>query len=381
MPQKIFIIACEISGDLHGSHLVSELKKISPAAEFRGLGGPQMKAEGVNLLYDMTTISALGLGDVLRQYFKYREIFYNALREAQSWRPDAVIMIDSPAFNLRFAKKIHKALPRLPLIYYISPQIWAWGGRRIHLIRKTISKMLCILPFEIPMYQKANVDCEFVGHPLLDRIDIPENRGELRKKLGIIDPQIAVGLLPGSRKKEILRILPIMVDAAAQLEKIKPGIKYFLAKSPNLDLALYQKILGDNPLKIQILEKDFYEAITAFDFALVTSGTATLETALLGTPFFLLYKASWSTYWLGKHLIKVPYLGIVNLLAHKRVVPEFIQNDAHPETIAHEAKILLENPPLYQEMKEEFKNVRKILGNKGASRRAAQAVLNFLKKN
>lgn len=379
MSRKIFLIACEASGDLHGAHLVEELRKVEPDLEFSGLGGPRMAAAGVRLLQDMTRISALGFGDVIRQYFTYRVIFYRALAEISRVKPDALILIDSPAFNLRFAKKIRSSRLSFPVFYYISPQIWAWGARRIHTIKKTIDRMLVILPFEVPIYEKAGVPCEFVGHPLLDHVEATLTRGELQKRYEIAANERPVGLFSGSRVSEVRRILPVMLESAVRLRHLLPQTIFFLSRSPNVPNPVYDNILKSYPeVGIRSFEDRFYDLAAAMDFALVASGTATLETALLGTPFFLLYKASWSTYVLGKWLIQVPYLGLVNLLAGKKVVPEFIQGDARPETIAHEAKTLLENRELYEQMKEEFLKVRGQLGERGASARAAAAVINRL---
>lgn len=373
MAQKFFIIACEPSGDMHGALLVEELKRLSPGSEFQGLGGPRMKAAGVSLLYDMTTISALGLSDVIRQYPLYRRIFNQALNTVRKNPPDALILLDSPAFNLRFAKKIKKSLPTF---YYISPQIWAWGKRRIHTIRKTISKMFVILPFEKEMYDKAGVPCEFVGHPLIDETSSTESRDILRARLELKSGDLAVGLCPGSRRKEVERILPSLVKTASLLKKEFPRARFFLSQSSNLEASLYVPFLRASEITVEKPVMNFQDLVTAMDFCFVTSGTATLQTALLGTPFFLVYKASWLTYELGKRLVKINYLGLVNLLAQKRAVPEFIQQEMHPETMAHEAKILLENPLLQEQMKKDFEEVRKILGSGGASEKAARAILN-----
>ncbi|MBN1687763.1 MAG: lipid-A-disaccharide synthase [Candidatus Omnitrophica bacterium] len=376
MPKKFFIIACEPSGDSHAAHLMEEIRKKEPFAEFLGLGGPQMLQAGASLIYDMTTISALGLGDVIRQYFKYRSIFYQALRAVDKFKPDSLILVDSPAFNLRFAKKINK---KIPVIYYISPQIWAWGKRRIRTIQRTVSKMLVILPFEVAIYEKAGVPCEFVGHPLLDKIPEALDRDEIRKHLDIKKEEKAIGILPGSRQKEVKRILPLMLKAIHYLNLKDGKYRFFLTRSSNISQKLYDEILRPYA-HLNIIETHYhhYETLTALDFALITSGTATLESAIIGTPFFLLYKASWSTYILGKQLVKVPYLGLVNLLANKRIVPEFIQNDIHPETIAHEIQVLLNSKELFHHMKREFEDVRKKLGEKGASQRAAQSILDYL---
>lgn len=377
MTMKFFLVACEASGDAHGAHLIEELKKISPASEFKGLGGPRMAAAGLDLLQDMTLFSALGFGDVVRQYFKYLKVFNKALNAIKAWKPDAVIVIDSPAFNLRLAKKIPAAVP---VIYYISPQIWAWGGRRIHDIKRHIDHMMVILPFEVSIYEKVSLSCEFVGHPLLDEIRVPDNREAVRQALGIEPGETAVGLLAGSREKEVKRIFPIMLESAKLLSKENPGFKFFYSRAPNLSESLYSECLARHPdFLVPPAAAPYHEFVHAMDFALVTSGTATLETALLKTPFFLLYKTSASTYFIGKRLVKVPFLGLVNLLAGQCVIPEFIQNEAQPKVIAHEAGILLRNRNLYEKMKLEFEDVRIKLGSEGASRRAAESVLRFLK--
>lgn len=378
MPPRFFLSACEASGDAHGAQLIIELKKIFPEAVFFGLGGPRMQRAGLQLLEDMTRFSALGLGDVLRQYFKYLKVFKRALRAIETESPDAAIVIDSPAFNLRLAKKIS---PDVPVLYYISPQLWAWGARRIRDIQRRIRHMMVILPFEVPLYEKAGVSCEFVGHPLLDEIEIPKDREALRRKMGLQAGDLAVGLLAGSREKEVRRIFPVMLEASRQLASLKPGLKFFYSRSPNLRFELYEEQLqAFADFRVPVSELPYHEFVHALDFAFVTSGTATLETALLKTPFFLVYKTSASTYFIGKRLVRVPYLGLVNLLAGRSAVPEFIQDKAVPGVMAREAKTLLENPEISEKMRNDFEEVRILLGEHGASRRAAHSVQNFLRK-
>ncbi len=376
---KIFIIACEASGDLHGAHLAQELLKQKPDTELQGIGGPLMASSGVKLHEDMTKMSALGLGDVLRQYFKYREIFYRTLRKIEEFKPDGIVMIDSPAFNLRLAKKIKK---RFPVFYYISPQLWAWGGQRIHDVKKTVTKMLVILPFEKNMYEQAGVPVEFVGHPLLDHMHTKAERETLRPELGIGAGETAIGLFPGSRRREVDRIFPAMVQAAALIKKEIPTASFYTVRSANLPEEPFDAVLNANPgVTVTILKNReglYRDAVAAMDFALITSGTATLEAGLIGTPYFLMYRASTTTYILGRWLVQVPFLGLVNLLAGKSVVPEFIQ-DLDPERIAKQAVKLLQDPKACAEMKKEFAEVRNKLGDAGASRRAAEAVLNSLR--
>ncbi len=375
MAKKIFIVACEASGDMHGARLISEILKKDSSVEFCGLGGDKMRQTGMHIFHDLTKFSALGFSDVVKNYFKYLKIFKSAVQLIRDEKPDAVIVIDSPAFNLRLAKKIKNTFP---VIYYISPQLWAWGKRRIHIVKKYVRQMLVILPFEKDFYEKENISAEFVGHPLLDSIPDLPSQETLKKNLGLQDGQKAIGLFSGSREKEVRRILPVMLKTAELLRKDFPNATFFVSRSHNVKNAAYDEILKTTSVKTMSTQTSFYELVRAMDFALVTSGTATLETALIGTPFFLLYKTGWSTYFLGKHLIKVVYLGLVNLLSKTRVVPEFIQNDARPETIAHEAKVFLQSQELQNKMRREFKEVREKLGEKGASLRAAEKVLEFL---
>ncbi|MBI2167131.1 MAG: lipid-A-disaccharide synthase [Candidatus Omnitrophica bacterium] len=376
---KIFLIACEASGDAHGAVLAQSLRKLDPRIEFEGLGGPEMGRSGVSLLADMTKISALGFGDVLGKYFQFRKIFYRALTHVRKTKPDLLILIDSPAFNLRFAKKIRK---RVPIIYYISPQIWAWGGRRIRTIKRTIDHMMVILPFEEEIYRKAGVPCTFVGHPLLDRIKPSKSRTLLRQEFGVRETEKAIALLPGSRESEVRRILPVMLETADLLTGENPGLKFFLIEAPHVSREIYEAPLERHPqLHPFRTAERLYDVVHLADFALVASGTATLETALLGTPFFLLYKTSASTFLIGRRLVKIPYLGLVNVLAGRFVVPEFIQHLAEPQRIAHETKVLLENEVLRDKLREEIYEVTRKLGEPGATERAAKVVLGKLRES
>ncbi|MCM8776423.1 MAG: hypothetical protein NC930_08790, partial [Candidatus Omnitrophica bacterium] len=232
------------------------------------------------------------------------------------------------------------------------------------------------------IYEKAGIPCEFVGHPLLDQVKISASRETLRSQFDIQPHQTAIGLLPGSRSKEVSRILPIMMETALHLRKSIPNTIFFLTQSQNVDPHIYDQIMSRYPdLRVRRFGRYLYDLAAAMDFALVTSGTATLETTLLGTPFFLLYKTSWSTYFLGKCLIRVPYLGLANLLAGKNIIPEFIQNNLNPQTIAKKAETLLSNRKLYEDMKTALFNIRRMLGDEGASARAAKSVLEFLFSN
>ncbi|MBI4395182.1 MAG: lipid-A-disaccharide synthase [Candidatus Omnitrophica bacterium] len=378
-PKKLFFIAGEASGDFQGAHLVRELKKLNPDLLCRGLGGSEMAKEGVELLCDLTKEAALGLGDVLRKYFLFRSIFKKALSEVQIFRPDAIILIDYPGFNLRFAKKINK---RFPIIYYISPQIWAWGKRRIHTIRRTVDHMIVFFNFEAELYQKEGVSVSWVGHPLIDLKQPSKTRAELRAEWvpKISDKTKIVGLFPGSRQTEVKRILPEMLQVAKRIYSRTPNVQFLLSQSNTLSSSLYEKILSrEQPsYPIQSIRNRSFDLLYASDFALVSSGTSTLEAALASTPFVILYKTAWSTFFLGRRLIRIPYIGLVNVVAGRKIVPEFIQHEIKPETIAQEAHFLLEHQDLREKMILDLKAIQVKLGDSGAAERAAKVVLKVI---
>ncbi|OGW79083.1 MAG: lipid-A-disaccharide synthase [Omnitrophica bacterium RIFCSPLOWO2_12_FULL_44_17] len=379
--KKIFLIAGEASGDLHGALLIKKLKTLYPDIILRGLGGPLMKAEGVQILHDLTKESVLGATDVFIKYFHFLSIFKRALKDAELFKPDAIILIDYPGFNLRFAKKINN---RFPVIYYISPQIWAWGKRRIHVIKKFISHMIVLFQFEADMYRKFSVPATWVGHPLIDEVKPSKPRIELRKELF---PQAATGLkvvtlFPGSRKTEVERILPDMLKTAQEIKKCSASgaIQFLLAESSNISAELYDEILnahGKN-LPIKKFENRSYDLLAASDAALITSGTATLETALSKTPFVIFYKTARLTFWLGRWLVNIPFIGLVNVVAGKKIIPEFLQHEIRPELIAKEIFLLLHEEDLRKRMIQDLEDIKIKLGLAGAAGRAAETVVKLL---
>lgn len=375
--RKIFLIAGEVSGDLHGALLVNELRKLDPALEFHGLGGEAMRGAGVSLLYDLPSIAALGFGDVLRNYLKFRRIFYDALEKVrQEIRPHLIILIDYPGFNIRFAKKIGR---RIPIAYYISPQVWAWGKRRINTIARCVDRMLVLLPFEVDVYRGSGLDCRFVGHPLLDLVKPTKSPSDLAREWNL-NGRKWISLLPGSREQEVKRILPVMLGAARLLHRKFPETSFLLTETPSLRPALYDSLVQHGSIPLKRVRNRTYDALACSDFALVTSGTATLEAAISLKPFVIIYKTGSSTYFLGKHLIRIPYIGLVNVLAGKKIVPEFIQQDATPEKIARAAEGILLDDQCRSTMIEEMKRVRDSLGGPGAAGRAAQAAVDLMNR-
>jgi lipid-A-disaccharide synthase len=373
----VFISAGEASGDARAAELVLEALKLEPRLKFFGLGGPLMKQAGVEILTDLTQIASVGLGDVLRNYFKYRKIFYGALKEVRKRRPACLLLVDYPGFNIRLAKKIKKSFP---VLYYVSPQIWAWGKRRVKTIERVVHKMLLLFEFEKAVYGETSLETEVVGHPLVEKVTPSKSQEALRKEWGLSPAKPVVALLPGSREKEIKRILPIMMESAARIRVEMKEVEFILSQAPNLPEKIFKEILRQIPLPIKVVLGRSVDAAEASDFSLVTSGTATLETALLEKPFFILYKAGFITYQLAKRLIQIPHIGLVNVVAGKTIVPEFLQIEARPDTIAHEALFLLREPEARDRMVEELKKIKAKLGKPGASRRAAEALVEFLER-
>lgn len=376
MKRKIFFTACETSADHHAAELIHELKKYSSEFEMQGIGGPEMQRAGMLLHHDMTRISALGFGDVLLKYPLYKKIFEETVRKIEKEKPDLIVCLDSPAFNLRLAKRVSKTAP---LFYYIAPQLWAWGQNRVKVVQDHIRKMLVLLPFEKEFYQTRHVDAEYVGHPLIEKLRAVPSREDCEKQLGI-GGGISIGLFSGSRLRELKRIFPIMLQSAKLIQKDFPEATFHANRAPGLPEKLYDELAQQAGVQVRFHSAPFEITVRAMDFALVASGTATLETALLGTPFFLLYKTDWSTYVLGKMLVKVPYLGLANLLLNQPVIPEFIQDDAKPEKIAALAVDFLSSPQKKETMKLAFAKLYEILGTQSASQGSAREIFRYLEE-
>ena len=376
--KKLFFFAGEPSGDLHGAKIASALRTASPRLEMIGFGGSQMKEAGVRIVEDPTQIAVIGVVEVLKHLSKFRALFRRAVQALDDEKPDLVVLIDYPGFNLRFAREVKKRGIRL--VYYISPQLWAWNSGRIHTIRNLVNRMLVVFPFEESLYKKAGVPVTFVGHPLLDVVHPKQKRVEALEKLGFEDGLPVIGLLPGSRAGEIRRILPVMLKTAELLmEKLPSSARFVLIKAPHLSWEIYKPILADSTLTPKVVERWDYDCIYACDLVMVASGTATLECALLERPMVIVYKTSWSTYALSKLLIRIPYIGLVNVVLGRKAVPELIQQDASPEKIASALLELWNSVEKRQTLIAEYRKIRESLGEPGADRRAAEAILKELR--
>ena len=326
---KLMIIAGETSGDLHGGQLVKELKALDPGLEIFGIGGDRMQAGGMELLYHVRELSFMGLVEVLGHLPFIRSVMKKLEGELYARKPDAVVLIDYPGFNLRFARKAKKA--GIPVVYFISPKVWAWGRGRVRKIRKLVDKMLCILPFEEEFYRGRGVNARYVGNPLMDAVKSRAEAGSSSLKLTRwIRNCHLVGLLPGSRKQEIELILPVMLQTAMMLKDNDPALQFALGLAPGADRERIEDMIAAAGLKVALVEGPAYDLMAYSRLLLVASGTATLEAGISGTPMIILYKTAALTYFIGRRLIKVPDIGLVNLVAGKRIVPEFLQSEARP---------------------------------------------------
>lgn len=376
--KSILIIAGEASGDTHGAGLVRELRKKNSDLQFFGIGGDQMMKEGVKTIRHVREMSFLGFSEVVKHLPFVRQVFREMVTLLKERNPSLVLLIDYPGFNLRFAKASKKH--GIPVLYYISPQVWAWGRGRVKKIARRIDRMVVIFPFEEHIYREADVDVQFVGHPLKDVVRVKNLREEFFKEQGLDPSKPVVGLVPGSRSQEIRNLLPEMIKACNLLQEKIPNLQPILGFAPMLSNNVYEPFLKKDET-IRTVRNKTYEVMAHSDVVMVASGTATLETAILGTPLVILYKMSHPSFLLGKALIRVKHIGLVNIVAGEKIVPELIQGNVKADRIAEEVSSLLTNGERIKRMKKDLKLVSRRLGKKGATKRAADAVLEFLKNS
>jgi lipid-A-disaccharide synthase len=372
----IFLIAGEASGDLHGANLVKALKQRSDAIVFSGIGGMAMQKIGVDIVVDASTLSVVGFTEVFSRLPGILRGMATARTFLKNARPELLILIDFPDFNMKMAEYAKKL--GIPILYYISPQIWAWRSGRVRNIGRLVDHIAVILPFEASFYRRHHIPVTFVGHPLLDEFQGPLPSPPPPSK----DIAPVIGLLPGSRESEIFRHLPILLQAADILSR-QMDIRFILSIAPGAPIEAVQAIAAPFHSRID-LEIDTHSARSVFPrthLVVAASGTVTLEAAIAGTPIVIIYKVSAVSYALGKILIKVPNIGLVNLIAEREIAPELIQDQATPETIADAVRHLLQNSAARDAMRHAFGNVRYRLGGPGASARVAEIVLNMLSAN
>ncbi len=375
--RKVMIVAGEASGDLHGSLLVREMLAVNPGLHFYGIGGNKMKEAGVKLLAHAADIGVVGATEVFAKIGTFIQIIRKVSRSMDQFRPDLVVLIDFPDFNLNIVARAAKKR-NIRIFYYISPQVWAWRKGRIEQIKKLIDRMAVILPFEVDVYGEKGFAVDYVGHPLMDTVKTDLTKNEARQLFGLAQSKTTIGLLPGSRTSEISRLLPVMMSAVKIISQKIPDAQYILPLADTLREESVRGFIDASGIPVKIVSGHTYDAVGCCDLAIVTSGTATLETGLLGVPMIIIYKLSVLSAIIGRLFIDVSHIGLVNIVAGKTVVPELIQLDATPGRIAREALAILLNEEKKRAIEAELAAIRAKLGEPGAARRAAQIACDMI---
>lgn len=370
MDKNILIITGEPSGDIHAGELLKELKPLVSGVSFWGIGGDTLSGAGMELIEHVKNLSLVGVVEIIKHLPKIHAQYKDVVLNVRKRKPSLAILVDYPGFNLRIAAFLKKE--GVPVIYYIIPQVWAWGQGRTKLIKKFVNKALVLFDFEKKFLEEYGINAAFVGHPLLDKF--PENVQDKPKM-----SELKIALLPGSRKNEVTKILPEILGAARMIKDRYKNIRFFLAKNSNVNPELYASFLKSySDLDIEGVTDNVSSALEKSDFAIVASGTATLETAVMEKPMVIVYKMSHITYLLAKHVFsKVDFAGLVNIIAKKEIVPELLQDNCSPEKIAKRVINILDNAFRLEKMKNDLRMVKRSLGKKGASARAAKAVGEF----
>ena len=374
-PRDVLLVAGEASGDMHGADLVAALRRRLPAVRVRGIGGARLRAAGMDTIVDARTLATMGLvearerlGTIWRAYRRVRRI----VREE---KPDLVILIDFAEFNMALAGVAHRA--GVPVLYYISPQVWAWRRGRVRKIARRVSRLAVVFPFEVPLYAWSGVRADFVGHPLLDLVRVGRDRPAFLGAPALDPGKRLVALLPGSRAKEMQLLLPAMADAAARLTA-RGDVQCALALADTLSETDIAVSMRGAAFPYPVVRGETYDLVHASDVAIVASGTATLETALLERPMVIVYRTAPLTYALARRLVSVPFIGMPNLIAGRGVVPELIQDDANPERMAAEVARFLDDPAHAAATRDALAAIRPALGGGGAAERAAAIAAEML---
>ncbi len=375
-PHSLLIVAGEASGDDCGGALVQALCAYDPHLQTYGLGGAQMRSAGMETLFDIEALSAVGAIEVCKKLPQGWRMMRRLRREALRRNTRVAVLIDAPVFNLPFARQLKKA--GLRVVYYVSPQIWAWRQGRVKKIALRVDKMLTLFPFEVPFYTAAGVDAEYVGHPLIDRLHQLPSPLQAAEALDLDPHRPTVALLPGSRSHEVNRLLPPMLEALQCIKQRLPQVQGLLPVAATVPFQEVQRMVQSFALDITVLQGQSTTALRAADFAIVASGTATLEAGVIGTPMVVVYKAHPITAWLAKRLIRIPHIGLVNIVAGRQVVPELLQHQVQPQSIAACALQSLEHPETAQCIRSDLHQLRRALGTGDSARRAAAHVGQFI---
>lgn len=375
---RVMLVAGEASGDMHGANVVKCLRKRDPALDVFGIGGEKLRKAGLRIVYDLEKVTGMGLSELfgnVRQLWAAYRLSRKLLVELE---PNLLILIDFPDFNLRLAKLAKRH--GIPVLYYISPQVWAWRKYRIRQIAATVDAMAVVFPFEAELYERSAVAVHFVGHPLLEIAKPTRDRETTLRRLDLDANKLTVAILPGSRRREVAFLLQTLL-AAGELLRTEMAVQFILARASTIDPAQIEEALMETGLDIRVVEGDSYNILEASDLVWVASGTATLETGLLKKPMIIVYRLTALSYWLGRLLIRVDHIGMVNIMAGERVVPELIQNDVTPERILLESKRILGDRDVYEGIVHALERVRARLGSPGAPARVADIAFRLMTRS
>ncbi len=383
MKHELLIITGEDSGDLYGGNLAKEIQRLYPHIKISGVGGKQMRSAGVDIFCDVSDISVVGFSEVIEKLGLIRRLYNQVVERLDSGNVKGVVLIDYPGFNLKVAKAAKER--GIPVFYYISPQVWAWKKGRVKTIKKYVDKMMVILPFEKEFYQREGVGVEFVGHPLLEVMAsnseaiLSSNKKEICQDLGVDDKKLIIGILPGSRKKEIAYMLPEILKASKIIKEKYPSAQFLLPLSQSIEEDYLKNFITSNYSYIKVVKGKNYDVMKVSDLLITKSGTSTLEAAIIGTPMIIVYKTSIISYYLAKAFVNVSYAGLPNLLAGREVAPELLQYNMNAKSIAEKAAYFLQKKDRLEQMKEELKNIKYSLGEQGASKRTAKIIIDYIK--
>ena len=376
MTRRLLLVAGEASGDLHGGNVARELRTAQPTLQLLGVGGHWMREAGVELLFDINDLAVVGAVEAVRSLGVLWKVYRTLLETVRQTPVDAVLLIDFPGFNLKLAKAL--AQRGIPVLYYIAPQIWAWHPGRIKKIRRRVRKLFVILPFEVELYHAAGVAAEFVGHPLLDLVPAAGSKTEARARCGLDPSRPVVGILPGSRRSELHYLLRPMLQAAALIQARMPNTQFILPLADTLRPAEVQPALETAAVPVRLVQRQAYDVMRAADLLLIASGTASLEAGLIGTPMVIVYKAHLLTYLLARLVMRVSSIGLPNVIAGRRVVPELWQYEVTGENLAAQALALLNHPQRTAAMRSALAALRSQLGSPGVPARVASGVLRYI---
>jgi lipid-A-disaccharide synthase len=370
------LVVGEASGDLHGAQLVKSLRQRDPNMEFFGVAGEGLEREGVRAIFAVAKLTGMGFAELVGSLKNLCQAYRRVRSVLRKEKPDLLILIDFPEFNLRLAR-LAKGL-RIPVLYYISPQVWAWRPRRIRQIARWVDRMAVVFPFEVALYERQGVRVTFVGHPLLDVVRSTRPREATLKQHGLELSRQTIALMPGSRRREVLYHLPPMLEAADRLSR-QMQVQFILIRASTVERRDLEEMVARASAKISLAEGDTYNALHACDLAWAASGTATLETALMLRPMIIVYRLAWLTYGLARLLVRVNHIGMVNIVAGERVVPELIQADVTAERIVTESRKILQDSELRRRIVEKLGQVRAKLGSPGATGRVAEIAMEMMR--